>query len=418
MKPGTTETMKNTHGLDIKKIRADFPMLTQQLNGKPLIYFDSAATTHKPRVVIERLQQYYSEEYGKPKEAHSLSKTTTEEMEDSRSKVASMINAEQSKEIIFTKGCTESINIVANGFARALLQPGDEIIISQLEHHANIVPWQMACRLSGAVLKVAPITPNDELDLNQLESMINNRTKIISVCHSSHVLGSVLPIEKITALAHKRDIAVLADGAQAAPHMPIDMQKLNCDFYTFSGHKMGSPTGIGVLYGKEKWLNKIAPIEGGGEMAKEVSFEHSTYAEIPTKFEAGTTHFAGIIALGSLVNYLQELDMERSSEYEKELLYYCIEKLSALERVNIFGKAQEKEPVVSFNIEGMDVKKLEKYLNEKWGIAVKAGQLTAQPLMKILGVQSLVRASFCYYNTFDEVDTFIDAVKAFIEEKS
>lgn len=344
--------------------------------------------------------------------------TTTEAMEDTRSKVASMMNADQPKEIIFTKGCTEGINIVANGFAKALLEPGDEIIISQLEHHANIVPWQMTCRHSGAVLKVAPITQNHELDMDQLENMINDRTKIISVSHSSHVLGSILPIREIAAMAHKRNIAVFADGAQAAPHMPVDMQQLDCDFYAFSGHKMGSPTGVGVLYGKEKWLNQIAPLLGGGEMTKEVTFEHSTFSEIPTKFEGGTTHFAGIIATGSLVDYLQELDMQKSSEYEEELLYYCIEKLSKLERVKIFGNAPDKEPLVSFDIEGMDVKQLEKYLNDEWGIAVRAGQLTAQPLMKLLGVKGLLRASFSYYNTYDEVDTFVEAVNAFIEEKS
>jgi cysteine desulfurase/selenocysteine lyase len=413
----TQAQARNTHGLDIEKIRSDFSMLSQKLNGKPLIYFDSAATSPKPNVVLERLHQYYSTEYGKPKEVHELSKGSTEAMEDVRAKIAKMIGAEKPKEVIFTKGCTEAINIVANGFSRSLLNAGDEIIISQLEHHANIVPWHMACRLSGAVLKVAPLTPDDDLDLNQLESMITDRTKIISVSHSSHVLGTIFPIKQIAEIAHKRGIALLADGAQAAPHMPVNMQELDCDFYSIAGHKMGTPTGLGFLYGKEEWLNKIAPLQGGGEMAKEVTFESSAYAEIPTKFEGGTTAFAQIIATGTLVDYLHELDMGKTAQYEEELLYYAVDKLSKVDRVNIFGKAPEKEPLVSFNIEGLDVKKLESYLNAEWGIAVRAGELTAQPLMKLLGAKSLIRASFGYYNTFDEIDTFIDAVETFIKEQ-
>lgn len=246
--------------------------------------------------------------------------------------------------------------------------------------------------------------------------MINGKTRIISVSHSSHVLGSILPINQIAEIAHKRGIAVLADGAQAAPHMPVNMQELDCDFYSFSGHKMGSPTGVGVLYGKEKWLNKIAPLMGGGEMAKEVTFKKSTYAEIPTRFEGGTTPFADIIAFGSLVDYLEEIGQENIEQYELELLSYATEKLSKIERVKIYGNAPEKEPVLSFDIEGANMKKLEKYMNDEWSIAVRAGQLTAQPLMKLLGVQSLIRASFCFYNTFDEVDTFIEAVNAFIAE--
>jgi cysteine desulfurase/selenocysteine lyase len=409
-------TLKNTHGLDIQKIRLNFPMLQQKVNGKPLIYMDSAATSHKPKIVIDRLQQFYLEEYAKPQEAHKLSVGATDALEDARSKAATLMGA-RTREIIFTRGCTEGINIVTHGFALALLKPDDEIIISELEHHANIVPWQMACQISGAVLKVVSLTPDGELDMNQLENMISERTKIISVSHSSHVLGTIFPIKEITALAHEHGVAVFVDGAQAIPHMPVNVQELDCDFYAFSCHKMGSPTGLGVLYGKEKWLNKIAPGLGGGEMAKEVTFERSTYAEIPTKFEAGTQPFAEIIAFGSLIDYLEGIGREQCAKYEQQLLSYATEKLSAIEGVKIYGQAAEREPVISFDIKGAQVKKLEKYLNDEWSIAVRAGELTAQPLMKFLGVKGLLRASLCFYNTFDEIDIFVQAVESFIAEK-
>ena len=418
MKQAHGEETVNTFGLDIEKIRADFPMLKQMFNGKQLIYLDSAASSHKPQVVIDRLVQFYSQEYGKPQEVHTASKTTTELMEDVRAAVAKMMNASDAKEIIFTKGCTEGINIVANGFARAILKPGDEIVISQFEHHANIVPWILACNSTGAVLKVAPISKTDELDLDALENLITDKTRIISVSHTSHVLGSVLPISKIAAMAHKRGIAVLADGVQAAPHMTVDFQELDCDFYTFAVHKMGGPTGVGVLYGKEKWLNKIAPLNGGGEMAKEVTFERCSYADIPTKFEGGTTNFADIIAFGALIDYLEQVGQDKIENYEKALLRYATEKIAAIPGVKVYGKAPEKEPVLSFEILGQDVKKLEKYLNDEWSIAVKAGELSAQPLMKILDVKGLIRASFTFYNTKDEVDTFIEAVKTFIHKYS
>jgi cysteine desulfurase/selenocysteine lyase len=408
---------KNTHGLDIQNIRLDFPMLQQKINGKPLIYMDSAATSHKPKIVIDRLQQFYLADYAKPKEAHRFSVSATEAMENTRAKVARMMGAKKSKEIIFTRGCTEGINIVAHGFALSLLKPDDEIIISELEHHANIVPWQMACQITGAVLKVASLTQNGELDLNQLENMISDCTKIISVSHSSHVLGSIFPIKEIAALAHKRGIAVFVDGAQAIPHMPVNVDELDCDFYAFSCHKMGSPTGLGVLYGKETWLQKIAPGMGGGEMASEVTFEHSTYAQIPTKFEAGTQPFAEIIAFGSLIDYLEDIGREACAKYEQELLSYATKKLAGIESIKIYGLATEKEPVVSFDIHGLEVKKLEKYLNDEWSIAVRAGQLTAQPLMKSLGVKGLLRASLCFYNTFDEIDIFVEAVESFIKNK-
>jgi len=411
------QTLK-TYGLDIEKIRSDFPMLSQTVNGKPLIYLDSAATSHKPKVVLDRLYQFYSEEYGKPKEANRFSKTTTEAMEETRSKMAGMIGASKPEEIIFTTGCTEGINLVANGMARTLLKKGDEILITAFEHHANIVPWHMACDLTGAVLKVVPIEKTGEFDLEKFQGMLTDKTRIVSFSHSSHVLGTILPIKQICEIAHSREIVVMIDGAQAAPHMPVNMQEYDCDFYAFSGHKMGSPTGVGVLYGKEKWLQKIAPLLGGGQMAEQVTWEKSKFASIPTKFEAGTTPFVEIIVTGTLIDYLQELDMQKTSEYEQELMKYCTEKLSRIEQLNIFGTAPEKEPVLSFNIRNADVKKLETFLNNEYGMAVRAGHLTAQPLMKFLGVEKLLRVSFCYYNTYEEIDVLEEALKAFIKENA
>jgi cysteine desulfurase/selenocysteine lyase len=408
---------QKTFGLDIEKIRAGIPMLNQYENGHPLIYLDSAASTHKPKVVIDRIQQYYSSEYAKPEEAHYFSKKTTELKEEARKKMAKMIGASSEKEVIFTKGCTEGINIVANGLAQTLLEEGDEVILTQLEHHANIVPWQMACQLVGASLKVAPITREGEIDMNALEELINGRTRVISVSHSSHVLGTILPVKEIAALAKRHKIIFVVDGAQAAPHMPVNMQDLGCDFYTFSCHKMGSPTGVGVLWGKEERLNELAPLIGGGEMAKTVAFEECGYADLPTKFEGGTQSFADIIATGTLVDYLEDLGRETTAKYEQALLDYATKKLTLIDRLVIHGTAKEKEPLISFDLPGMDIKKLETYMDKEWGIAIRAGQLTAQPLMKHLGVKGLARVSFTFYNTYKEIDTVAEAIGEFVRKK-
>ncbi len=408
--------MYETFGLDIAKIRSDFPMLSQKVNGKPLIYLDTAASCPKPKVVLDRLYQFYAEEYGKPKEAHTYSKSATESMEETRSKMANQIGASKPEEIIFTSGCTEGINVVANGLARTMLQKGDEIVITAFEHHANIVPWHMACQLTGAVIKVVPIEKSGEFDLNKYESMLTDKTKIVSFSHSSHVLGTMLPVHTMAEIAHKRGALVLADGAQAAPHMPVNMKEYDCDFYTFSGHKMGSPAGVGVLYGKADLLEKIAPLMGGGEMASEVTWKKSTYASAPTKFEGGTTPFAEIIATSTLIDYLNELDMSVTVKYEEELLRYATEKISNIDRVIIAGTAREKEPVLSFYIKGMDVKKLETFLNEEYGMAVRAGQLTAQALLQFLGIDKLLRVSFNYFNTYHEIDTLTEAVQTFIKQ--
>ena len=408
-------TGKN-QGLNIEKIRQEFPMLHKKINGKQLIYLDSAATSQKPKQVLDRLYRFYSEEYAKPKESHTLSQRATEQMEESRKKMAAFLNARSEKEIVFNRGCTEGINMVAGGFERGLLKAGDEILITALEHHANIVPWQMACEVTGAKIKVAPITASGEIELNSFEDAINDKTKIVAFSHSSHVLGTMLPAKEMIAIAHKRGVPVMVDGAQTAPHKPLDMQELDCEYYTFSGHKMGMPSGVGVLYGKEDWLEKLPPYEGGADMTEEVSFEKPKYAKGYMKFEAGTMPFAEIIALGTLVDYLQELDMHKTSAYEVELMDYATTLVQSIDRVKIYGTAGEKEPMVSIDIEGLDIKKLERFLNDEYNLDVRAGDLTAQPLMRILGVKGLLRASFCFYNTREEIDIFAGAVEEFIRK--
>jgi len=391
-------------------------MLKYRLNGKQLIYLDSAATSQKPKRVMDRLQKFYLEEYAKPKESHSLSQKATEGLEGTRKKIAAFIGAKSEKEIVFSRGCTESINMIAGAFGRGLLKEGDEVLIAELEHHANIVPWLMACEQSGAKVKAIPINKKGEIDLDAYEKMLSDRTKMVAVSHTSHALGNKLPVEEIVAMAHKKGIPVMLDGAQAAPHMPVKMQELDCDFYVFSGHKMGTPSGVGVLYGKEEWLQKLPPDEGGADMTKNVTLESYTAAALPHKFEAGTMPFAEIIAFGTLIDYLNELDMHKLEKYEQELLRYATQRMSELDRVNIMGTDGEKEPVLSISLDGLDVKKLEKFLNDEYNIEARAGTLTAQPLMKILGKEGLLRASFCYYNTAEEIDTYIGAVEEFISK--
>jgi len=411
------QTKKRSKSPNVDKLRQEFPMLGKKVNRKPFIYFDNAATSHKPQSVLQRLQQFYMGEYGKPKESHELGKMATESVEEARSKIANFIGAGSEKSIVFTRGCTESINIVAGGFAREILKKRDEILITALEHHANIIPWQMACAQSGAILKVVPITPSGEIEIESFENMLSDRTKIVAVSHSSHVFGTILPVKKMVTLAHKKGIPVLVDGAQTVPHMPVNVEDLDCDFYTFSAHKMGGPAGVGVLYGKRKWLNQLPPFEGGSDMAKKVSFEKTEYESVPQKFEAGTMPFADIIAFGAGIDFLEELGMENLFQYEQELLAYATEELSKISGVTLLGSAAEKEAVISFYMEQKDVKKLEKYLSDEHNIFVRAGELNAQPLMKVLGVKGLLRISFSYYNTMSEIDTFVKALKKFLEEK-
>jgi cysteine desulfurase / selenocysteine lyase len=404
-------------GLDVNAIRNEFPMLTHQVNGRQLIYFDTASTNHKPRRVLDRLYRFYAEEYGKPNESHSLSQQATKDQENARSSMARFIGAKEAAEIVFSRGCTESINMVAGAFARGVLEKGDEVLVTELEHHANIVPWQFACQQSGAVLKVAPVSTDGEVDVDAFSKLLSNRTKIVAFSHSSNAIGNVLPVKELVKLAHDKGIPVLVDGAQYAPHAPINIQELDCDFYTFSGHKMGMPSGVGVLYGKKEWLEKIPAYEGGGDMAKEVGFDKSPVLQaVPKKFEAGTMPFAEIIALNTLLEYLWELDMEKTAAYEQELLSYATQQVGNIDRVRIVGNAPEKEPVLSIALEGMDVKKLERFLNDEYNLDVRAGDLTAQPLMKALKVPGLLRASFCYYNLRSEIDTFVEAIHAFIKK--
>jgi cysteine desulfurase/selenocysteine lyase len=403
--------------LAIKTIRDDFPMLHQRTDGKLLVYLDSAATSHKPRQMMDKLVEGYSTQYGKIRESTTYSRKMTDAYEEARQKVATMMNAADPNEIVFVKNCTEAINIVANGFERAMLKPGDEILITQLEHHANIIPWQLACLTTGAELKVAPINRDGELDLEQFEQLLTDRTRIVSISHSSNVLGTISPVRQVADIAHARGIPVLVDGAQMAPHSPVDMQALDCDFYTFSAHKMGGPSGVGVLYGRKEWLDKLPPHHGGSEMVNEVTFAQSTYLDVPLKFEAGTPAFVDVIAFGTVVDYLQGLGRQALADYEQELLTYATERMSTIDRVRTFGNAPEKEPVISFDVQGLDVKALETYFNDDLNLEVRAGQLSAQPLMNFLGVSGLLRASFCFYNTRDEIDFFADSLEDYIRKK-
>ena len=403
--------------LDVRKIRNDFPMLKETINGKPLIYFDSASTNHKPQVLIDRLTELYTKEYGKTEESHTYGKRMTEAYEATRARFAKFLNAREPKEIVFTSSCTASINLVANGFARTMLKPGDEVLISVLEHHSNIVPWQMACEQTGARLVVTPIKDSGELDMDAYANLLSDKTRIVSICHSSNVLGTITPIEEIVRLAHEKGIPVLIDGAQTAPHMKVDMQEIDCEYFVFSVHKMGGPAGIGVLYGKAEWLDKLPPQWGGEAMADQVSFTKTRYQPAPKKFEAGTPPFEEIVACHVLIDYIEDLDMDKTEQYEEELMIYAEHRLSEIEEVRIYGAAPVKEPVVAIDLEGMDVKELEQYLNDEYNIAVKAGELTAQPLMKHLGVKALLRLAFCYFNTREEIDVFIEALEKFIALK-
>ena len=403
-------------GLDVNRIRADFPMLNHEMNGKRLIYFDSAATNHKPQVVIDRLVELYTSQYAKPQEAHPLSEYMTFEMENTRAKIADFIKASDTKEIVFTKNSTEGINIVANGFARSILSEGDEIIITALEHQANIVPWQMACDLSGAKIVVVPLNEKGEVTIEAVQHCISHNTKIISISHSSNVLGSITPIKEIAQLAHSTGIPVLLDAAQTAPHMPIDVKELDIDYMVFSIHKMGGPAGIGILYGKKDWLEKIPPHNGGSENAKDGTYQGTIYKSLPKKFESGTPPFEQIAAVSVLIDYVTKLDMQKTSKYEEELLDYATDKLSQIDKIKIYGTSSEKEPVLSFLLEGKDVKDMESYLVQEHNIYVRAGKLSSQPLMKYLGVDGLLRASFCYYNTREEIDSFVKAVREYAEK--
>jgi len=396
--------------LDIQKIRADFPILFQKVNGKPLVYFDNGATSQKPQIVLDAITKYYSEINANiHRGVHTLSQLATDAYEASRKKIQLHLNARFAHEVLFTSGTTHGINLVTNGFG-SLLKPGDEVLVSALEHHSNIVPWQMLCEKTGATLKVIPMDEDGALMMSEYDKLLSERTKVVTVNHISNALGTINPIKYMIDKAHEFGAAVLIDGAQAAPHLKPDVQKLDCDFYTFSGHKICGPTGTGILYGKEEWLNKLPPYQGGGEMIKEVTFEKTTYADLPHKFEAGTPNIAGGIVLGTAIDYLNGIGFENIQEQEKELLEYGTKRLLEIEGLKIFGTSKEKTSVISFNIDGIHPYDIGTII-DKQGIAVRTGHHCAQPIMNFFCIPGTVRASFSFYNTKEEIDLMVEAVK-------
>lgn len=397
--------------LDIPAIRSDFPILSRKVYDKDLIYFDNAATTQKPRCVVEKIEDdYYNVNANIHRGVHFLSQAATEAHEDARRTVQQFINARDPKEIVFTRGTTESINLVASSFTDACMQPGDEVILSEMEHHSNIVPWQIQAARKGIAVKVVPVTDKGELDREAFRSLFSGRTKLVSLTHVSNVLGTVNPVKEIVAEAHRHNVPVLIDGAQAVPHLKVDVRELDADFYVFSGHKIYGPTGIGVLYGKEEWLDKLPPYQGGGEMIASVSFEKTTFGELPFKFEAGTPDYIGSTALARALQYVSGLGMDAIAAYEDELLRYATARLHEIEGVRIFGTAAHKGAVLSFLVRDIHPYDMGMLL-DRFGVAVRTGHHCAQPLMQRLGVEGTVRASFSFYNTKEEIDVFIDAVK-------
>ncbi len=396
--------------IDIDKIRADFPILTREVYGKRLVYFDNAATTQKPRCVIDKIiKMYTTVNANVHRGVHLLSQEATEEHEASRRVVQQFINAASPNEIVFTRGATESINLVASTFCSTYCREGDEILISAMEHHSNIVPWQMQAEQLGLKLRVAPINAQGELLLSELEQLITSRTKLIAITHISNVLGTVNPIKEIIEIAHRKEVPVLIDAAQSVQHTTVDVQALDCDFLVFSSHKIYGPTGVGVLYGKEKWLNALPPYQGGGEMISSVSFEKTSYNTLPYKFEAGTPDYVGTAALAEALRYVSAIGIDRIAAYEQELLSYATEKLLAINGLRIIGTSAEKSSVISFLVEGVHPYDMGTLL-DRMGIAVRTGHHCAEPLMRVLGVEGTVRASFSFYNTYEEVDMLVEGI--------
>tara|TARA_Y100001935_G_C17275092_1_gene494208 strand:+ start:258 stop:1475 length:1218 start_codon:yes stop_codon:yes gene_type:complete len=396
--------------LDLNTIRADFPILSRKVNGQDLVYLDNAATSQTPTQVIDVIADYYqSYNANIHRGVHTLSQEATDKFEQARQSIQTHFNIRESHEVIITSGTTHSINLVAFGFG-TLLGPGDEVIVSALEHHANIVPWQMMCERSGAILRVIPMTDEGTLDIHAYKKLLNTKTKLVFVNHVSNALGTINPIEEIIQKAHKVGAAVLVDGAQACGHIKPDLQKLDVDFYTVSAHKLCGPTGIGMLYGKEKWLNKLPPYQGGGEMIDEVTFEKTTYADLPHKFEAGTPNICGGIAFGAALDYMNTIGFDAIGSYEDELLQYATEQLTQIEGLRIYGENKHKTAVISFNIDSIHPYDVGTLL-DKMGIAVRTGHHCAQPIMDYYKIPGTIRASFAFYNTKDEVDTFVNGVQ-------
>ena len=398
------------YSLDVEKIRKDFPILDRKVNGKPLVYFDNAATSQTPKVVIDAIVDYYSNYNANiHRGVHTLSQEATDAYEKARQKVQNHFNAKHQHEIILTSGATHSINIIASGFSKFLTK-GDEIIVSALEHHSNIVPWQMLCERTGATLKVLPMNHEGALVIESYDKILSDQTKLVFVNHISNALGTINPVQEIIDKAHLVGAAVLIDGAQACPHLKPDFQALDVDFYVASAHKLCGPTGVGVLYGKEKWLQVLPPYQGGGEMIKEVTFEKTTYADLPHKFEAGTPNICGGIAFGVALDYMNSIGFDNIAAYEKELLIYGTEKLLEIEGLRIYGTSHNKTSVISFNIDNIHPYDIGTIV-DKLGIAVRTGHHCAQPIMDFYNIPGTIRASFSFYNTKKEVDAFVEAVK-------
>ncbi|MFN2531822.1 MAG: SufS family cysteine desulfurase [Pyrinomonadaceae bacterium] len=400
---------------NVERIRADFPVLHQTVNGKPLVYLDNAASSQVPQVVIDRGSIYLEHEHSNiHRGVHYLSQRATTAYEGARERVKRFVNARESRECIFVRGTTEGINLVMHGYGRKFIGPEDEIIISAMEHHANIVPWQMLCEEKGCRLRVIPMNDAGELILDEYETLLNDKTRLVAIAHVSNSLGTINPIKQMIAHAHKYGVPVLIDGAQSAPHMPVDVQDLDCDFYTFSGHKMYAPTGSGVIYGKAELLEKMNPFQGGGDMIKSVTFEKTIYADLPNKMEAGTPAIASQIGLGAAIDYLNSIGREQAAAHERELLRYATERISAIEGVRIIGTAREKASVLSFVIDDIHPHDIGTILDQE-GIAVRAGHHCAQPVMQRFKVPATARASFAFYNTKEEVDVLAQTIERVIE---
>ena len=397
--------------LDVTRIRADFPVLHQQVHGKPLVYLDSAASSQKPQVVIDAITRFYSEDYSNIHRAvHQLSERSTRLYEGGRIKVQKFLNAADAREIIFVRGATEGINLVAQTYGRANIRAGDEIIVSALEHHSNIVPWQMLCGETGAVLRVIPINDRGEVMLDEFERLLSPRTRFVSVAHVSNALGTVVPVRSVIAMAHERGVPVLIDGAQAAPHTSVDVQALDCDFYVFSGHKLYGPTGIGVLYGKASRLERMPPYQGGGDMISSVTFAKTTYNTLPYKFEAGTPHIAGVVGLAAAIDYVSELGLDNIAACESALLAYGTDALSRIKGLRLIGTAREKAGVLSFVLDGVHSHDVGTVLDRE-GIAVRTGHHCAQPVMERFGIPATTRASLAFYNTAAEIDALAAGIE-------
>jgi cysteine desulfurase / selenocysteine lyase len=397
--------------LDVRRIRADFPILAEQVHGKPLVYLDNAATAQKPRAVLDALAHYYRHDNANVHRAvHTLSERATAAYEGARGKIRQFINAASEKEIIYVRGATEGINLVAATWGRANVRAGDEVLISAMEHHSNIVPWQLLCEQVGARLRVVPITDDGELVMEEVERLLTARTKLVSIVHCSNALGTINPVERIIERAHAAGAVVLLDGAQAVPHLAVDVRRLDCDFYVFSSHKLYGPTGIGVLYGKERLLDAMPPYQGGGDMIKTVSFDKTTYNDLPYKFEAGTPHIAGVVGLGAAVDYVTSIGLDVIAAHEHDLLEYATEAMSQIPDVRIVGTARDKAGILSFTLKGVHPHDIGTVLDHQ-GIAVRAGHHCAMPVMQRFGLPATARASFALYNTRDEVELLVNGIK-------